>query len=420
MQKIFEFYINSKDFNGIPFHSLISQFDENELRKSILELINEEKITITTTNNPHIKLFPEESKQKQIEKFENYDGMICIYPSPSYLKKNMDSSKYVNEPFKRDLLLGKAQLEPVYFELPVLDIYFNDPRYLILNSDYSGSISVKDVYDSVPEKDKISLQTFGLGYNENGERVIIVFLRYLTDLSPEHQQIWKTYRIEGKCAMDPDYFINNILGDFTDGVSIFDAFCEELFQINEMCKLIGKKPLFKQDFKNKRPDEFKIFLKPTLKNYNDFVLVLDKMLSENINKDFFRGEMELTEEILRKDGTKEVRHKGTIRLFEEWLKSKFKTDEEFFKTIFDPLKQIRKERQDPAHRIDENVYDKNYHEKQDDLLNLAYTAIRHIRLALSNHPNLKDYKVPEWLYDGKVRRYVKDEFKSFDDFITKN
>lgn len=417
MDIIFEFYINSKDFNGIPLPVLKSKFPKKDLLDKVEQLIKEGKITIFTSDNPHVKLFPEKSIEDQLNEFKQNKGLICLYPSPNYLEEHIDPDELQNEPFTRQLLLGKAQLEPIFFDLSVLDIYSTDPRYFIHNIDYRGSISIKDEFyldESVPEKDKINLETFGLGYKEDGERVIIVFLRYLIDLSPEHQQIWNTYRLTEKCYADPDYYKNTILGEWAERVSIYNAFIEELFQINEMCRLMGKPPLFKRDFKDKRPDDFKIILKPTLKNYEDFVLVLDKMISDNINKDFFRGEVKLEDETTRKDGKIIITQKGTIRLFKEWLESNFRPNEEqFFDTIFDTIKSVREDRMDPAHKINENVYDKIYQDKQNELILNAYIAVRHIRLAFSNHPNVKDYKVPEWLYEGKIRRYIIEELEGF-------
>lgn len=421
MKEIFNFYVNSTDFNGISIFDLEKEFKSDEIESIITDLIREKKVTISIEENPHIKHFPEVPVETQLNRLKTHSGIICVYPSPAYLKKNVDPNKFKDSPFTRELLLGTGQLEPQFFDLPVLDYYFNDPRYLVLNSDYSGSISIKDEFyfdEKVHEKDKISLKTFGLGFNEDGDRVITVFLRYLSDLSPEHQQIWNTYKLTEKCYLDPDYFKNTILGEWAEYVPIYQAFCEELYQINKMCKLIGKPPLFKNDFKEKRPEDFKIFLKPTLKNYNDFIHVLDKMLSENINKKFFKGEIEFNEEITRRDGKIEVRPKGSIRIFEEWLKSKFKTDDEFYQLIFDPIKDIRRQRQKPAHKIDENEYNRAYHQKQDEIMRLAYISVKYIRLALSNHPNVRDYKVPDWLYEGRIRRYTKKELKMFKSVYT--
>ncbi len=71
-------------------------------------------------------------------------------------------------------------------------------------------------------------------------------------------------------------------------MSIFDAFIEELHHINEMCKLMSHPALFKDDFKdNNKPRELCFLIRPTLKQFNEFILLLDKMISENINRAFF-------------------------------------------------------------------------------------------------------------------------------------
>ena len=82
------------------------------------------------------------------------------------------------------------------------------------------------------------------------------------------------------------------------------------------------------------------------------------MLSENINKDFFKGKMELFDIVDSEDGIVERKPKGTIRLLEEWLLGIFKTEKESeLKDIFKPLKKVRGERRNPAHKISENEYD---------------------------------------------------------------
>lgn len=423
MDEIFDFYVNSSDFNGITLFSLEKMFNSDQIKLIIKDLILEEKVTIESDTNPYIKRFTKPLCENQLDVLEKYSGIICVYPSPEYLEKKVDPTKFVDLPFKRELLLGEGQLESRFFDLSVLDYYFNDPRYFILNFDYHGSICIKDEFyfdDDTQERDKISLETFGLGFNEDGEKVVSAFLAYLARLSPEHQQRWNTHRLTEKCYVDPDYFRNKILGEWNGAyVSIYKAFCEELYQINEMCKLIFKPPLFKKDFKEKRPEEFKIFLRPTLKSYYEFVHILDKMLSENINRDFFKGEIDFNEEITRRDGKIEVRPKGSVRIFQEWLKKYFTADEEFYELIFDPIKRIRDERNKLAHKIDKNNYDKIYHLKQDEIMRLAYISVKYIRLALSNHPYVRDYKVPGWLYYCKIRRYTKEELKGLKSVYTK-
>ena len=40
------------------------------------------------------------------------------------------------------------------------------------------------------EHDQVLLQTFGFAYDKDLKRAVAVFLRYLHDLSPEHQRVW--------------------------------------------------------------------------------------------------------------------------------------------------------------------------------------------------------------------------------------
>ena len=56
------------------------------------------------------------------------------------------------------------------------------------------------------ESDKIILQSFGFCYEKSTmNRAIAVFYRYLADLTPEHQQIWKFKLLPGDYFLHPDY-----------------------------------------------------------------------------------------------------------------------------------------------------------------------------------------------------------------------
>lgn len=410
--EVFMFYSKSSDFNGISFNNLkrIINISKSELNNNLIELLKQDQITFTFPSvfiNPHIKAFKDLSIEKQLELIESESlESTCIYPSPHFLKRFGNLNHLDDSPYTKRLFFGEPQFEPVYFDMSVLERFFNDPRYQVHNDDYSGNIYVKDGYsESVEDKDRINLQTFGLAYNENLERKIVVYLRYLNDLSKEQQQFWKGFEYHGKCKQNIDY-LRNTLGHWAENVSVFSAFIEELYHINQMSLKIGKPKLFRNDFKENRPKEFAIFLRPTLKNYNDFVHALDKMLSDNLNKDFFKGDVTLEDEIEREDGKIEIRKRGTIALLEEWFNSNFITpDPEPKKMLFKTIRKVRKERQKPAHAIQEDVFDNKFFLMQDNLIKDAYSAVRIIRLMLANHPSLKHYKVPDWLYEGKIVLY---------------
>lgn len=415
LRQITDFYIGSHDFNGISGIQLLRELKLPwpELLDSLIELIKDEKITLTFSSvvvNPHIKAFQDLPMSEQVQKLqsEGPEG-ICAYPTTSVIQSVVDVTTYRDRPFTKRLLLGEPQLQPVYFDLTVLGRYYADPRYDFEFWDYGGTISISTAHyesEDTAERDKVLLETFGLGYDSHKNRVIVVFLRYLSDLSPEHQQLWNTYILSAKCKMVEEYYRENILGEFVDHGSIYEAFLEEQVVINEMSQLMGRPPLFRKTFKDDRPKEFSVFLRPTLKNYLSFVHILDKMTADNISRDFFQNEVLLEETIRHSDGTIEIRPRATLALLEDWLQKRIRVeDHTVFDEIIQPLKEVRKLRQKPAHGIQEDEYDRKYHDKQDQLIIRAYEALRTMRLLLANHPKVKGYEVPDWLYEGKIKTY---------------
>jgi hypothetical protein len=188
--------------------------------------------------------------------------------------------------------------------------------------------------------------------------------------------------------------------------SIFSAFLAEQKLINELTEIIFGKPIFRNTFEgDSRPKEFTFFFTPTLKNYNDFILLLDKMISENINKDFFEGKVELFTLREIENGLTEKQWKGTLQIFEEWLSDVFNTTDGSMQDLFKPLKKIRKERQIPAHRINENHYDIKYIDKQKELMKEAYAVLRNLRIIFSMHRKADYVEIPKWLESGKIKMF---------------
>ncbi len=408
LESVAKFYLTSRDFNGLPLRN-ITAVSGKELKDVITSVIQQDKVSLVFGDihpNPHIKALWDEPKEKQIQKLNTLNlEHACIYPSSTYLKEVVDPSKYEGKPFTLLLALGEPQLAFKPFDLTVLEIYRNDPRYSYHTSDISGHISISDRYledGKVAESDRILLQTFGFAYNAELNRAVAVFIRYLSDLSPEHQQIWNAKILTGEYVLHPDY--DRISrGEFPKGISIFDAFIAELKYINDMCKLIHRPPLFKNDFGgDQKPKTFGFLIRPTSKEYDEFIHLLDKTISENINRDFFMSDITFDDEEARSDGKVVVRPKGTIKMLEEWLKATFipednKPMEEMLKTF----REIRRLRQKPAHAIDDNIYDQKYIKAQRDLIRRAYSGVRLIRLILENNPQTQGYKIPDVIKSGE-------------------
>lgn len=147
-------------------------------------------------------------------------------------------------------------------------------------------------------------------------------------------------------------------------------------------------------------------LRPTSKKYYEFVELLDKMLSQNLNYEFFSDEISTETEERRRDGKIWVQKKGSIQLLDEYLKLRFITDgRKDIDDMINAFKNVRHLRRDSAHKVQEDIYDPKYNKMQRELIISAYKGIRLIRLIIAKHPLLKDYKVPDWLFYGKIWNY---------------
>lgn len=98
---------------------------------------------------------------------EKTDYPICLYPSTAYLKDHRNLEKFGFSHYSKKLALGEPQLKPIFFEIEVLERYYNDPRFEFELEDYSGKVSCKydDLYNPLVRKeDDIYIKSFGIGF----------------------------------------------------------------------------------------------------------------------------------------------------------------------------------------------------------------------------------------------------------------
>ena len=429
--RIYNFFVDSNDFNGIPLRNISQEYSLNyqESIDIVIDLVKGNLVSIQSSTNPHIIGFRHYDLDKQIELLEqsknfteeviseigdlricceNTEYPICLYPSQALLKKQRKLESFGSAEYTKMLALGEPQLLPVFFEIEVLDRYFSDPRFEYSFTDYSGSISCKYDESNNPilrEEDQVFLKTFGLGYKQDNERLAVVFLRYLKDLTPEHQAFWKGKQVSEQCKMVQEYYENAIEGNWTTSCSIFTAFIQEQHALNQLSEVIFGKHLFKKTFiDDNKPKEFTFFFTPTSKNFNEFILLLDKMLSDNIDLNFFKDKVELFEYKEVSKGIVEKKQKGTITLFQEWFSSIYHIDNgENMNDLFSPFKKVRRERQNPAHRIIENEYDKQYFKLQTQYIEECFDAIKTLRMIFQKHQRAKMYKMPDWYENISIK-----------------
>ncbi len=149
-------------------------------------------------------------------------------------------------------------------------------------------------------------------------------------------------------------------------------------------------------------------LRPTRRNFDDFVHLLDKMLSENIDRDFFAGDILLERKVQHADGVVVLDRPGSIQLLEEWLDSRYRTGigEKVGREIFAPMREIRKLRQKPAHALSGDEFDRSLPSQQDELLGRVCRTLTQLRLALSSHPKARNhYTPPAWLDGDRIVFY---------------
>ncbi|MGH9713458.1 MAG: hypothetical protein ACRD5M_09200 [Candidatus Acidiferrales bacterium] len=386
-------YLGSSDFNGVRLDLLLKDSGE-EGRTVVMDLVRRGQLEIISGawDNPYIKRLPLPEVAKQLEVVQNTNGLVCVYPAIKYMKRAIPRNLYRNKPFTRLLALSHPQLEPMFFELSVLRRYQSDARYSFEFWGLDGHIGILEKHyrsRETPASDKILIQTFGLASTAKRQRLVAVFLRYLHSLTVRHQQHWASHRVLGKCKVEANYFLRGVYGEWTDGISVYSALLEEFTHINKMCGLIGLPILFKQDFSDERPKGFGLLMNTTSQEYFSFANILDKLISENLNPQFFQAQgISLT--------VKETNErKGTLQLLEEWLKRFVHIEgNNGAAAILSPLRRVRKDRQPTAHTIIRDEFSPQYQIRKEQLIKDVYISISNIRMFFQTNPATKGYDFP--------------------------
>lgn len=402
-------YFGSNDFNGLPLY-YIDGAALAEARQVIRRGVELEYFQVEVSNNPHIKFTALAEKSHQLAWLDSdqFSGSACLYPHPSKLKDSPKIAAYEDRPYSKSLALGAGQFDFKTFDVSVLEYYRNDPRYHYETDFIHGQIGITTEHydsDAMHEHDKVLLDSFSFAYDDDEIRYVAVFLRYIHKLSPEHQKLWAMKEQAGAFKLNRDYFNSQVMGSWDTRISIFEAFVLELAAINEMCAIMGKPDFFHKTYVVDRPREFGFLLRPTVKEFHESVSLLDKMLSDNINKSFFKGDIPIEKDEVRSDGKVRVLDKGTMQLLEDWIGKYYKPNEKGqVNTLFSTLRKIRKLRQDPAHKINDNNFDNLLFKQQRQLVIDAYNALWVLRNIIGTHPKIvtSSFKLDVRLSSGAI------------------
>ena len=246
LYEILEYYLHtSRDFNGLPSNK-INNYNEALLK----EMITEEKILIITEFediNPHIKIFNYNIPiQIQID-FISKKVDFVAYPTSKYLISLPISEE---RPFIKMLCMGEEQIKFLYFNSEVLSIYFNNPKYMISDHGYGGSISIKEEF--YKEEDPINseyIRDYVLARRkraEKKERYVGLILCDLNKLNVEGQSKFRGFLLQyqNDYIINKNCYTNLILGNFVMDFWIFDALLKEIEHINKISKNMDLPSLF--------------------------------------------------------------------------------------------------------------------------------------------------------------------------------
>lgn len=408
--QVVSYYLDSRDYNGLPLLRLASDLgaDPKSLVEVVVPLVKAGRVSLPSPfqTNPHVKAY-KSSIEEQLRWFDKRESRsVCLYPTAQSIRDSIDLSPYDKRPFTKLMVLANPKLHFFPFRLDVLEYYQHDPRYEIRFSGPSGWIQVLDEYcDHLEESDKVHM-FFGLGYGEQGDRVVVVCLYRLDRLPGKLQRIWKEFWVDSHIDVSEDY-VNAILdGQPAEDISVYDAIVFEQVEINKLFEIMGRPPLFRDTYEEKRPPQFSFFVKPTQSNYANFVLLLDKMLSDNLNIASFGGEVERRERIRISVNEFELRQKASISMLDEWLCLRYPTaSHEERLAIVKPLREVRNLRQKPAHKVEQDTYDRKFYTCQDELVWKVYEALRDLRCLLATDPSVSNYEPSFWTREFSVKRY---------------
>ena len=402
LERIIRHYLSSNDYNGLPMYSM-EKYDIDILcqliEENLIEVLSSDDVT-----NPHIKALDLDiDKAKQIEHLRSCAECCVLYPTSHALEAiDFDYSM----PYSSLMRKGAQQFDIIYFDIEILERYANNPKFVIADSGYRGTIWPKEQYCEDDDIDYEYIRDYGMAYLDSQKlhRAIGVFVCDLAKLSSQKQQLWKGFELQNqdKCHVHPGFIKNLLLGEWVTEAWVFHAIIDEMIVINKMCAAMRIPPLFNHTYGthfSEMPEGYHNILLPTKKNYYDFVLVLEKMLVHNISYKTFTATGIMVKPISRKDES--GNDKGSLQMLSEWLCQNTTAPKDGIQaTIVGPLRTIRKIRQVPAHELSTNDYDVDYYRKQLELVNDALIAIGSIRNLLSSHPYAKSVTIPDYLIDG--------------------
>lgn len=399
LKRVIRYYFATGDFNGLYLDANSDDLMQSAIgltRRGLLQVVSEEDYP-----NPHIRPWPyRRSISQQVASIEALSAGgygLCLYPTPQALRSQRVPQRFAGQPYRHAMAKGRGSLELAYFSFEVLEVYRNDPRFSFDFYDFGAYASISDdayLDDSEPEHDKTGMRHIGFAYDLSGYssddpdsivvRRVCAFYGDLADLTLVHQQRWKTYQVEEHNLKPHPVWWRSQMGHFPDGIGPFERFFAELRALSELNERAFGRPLFRS---TERPRDFGWILRPSQREWDDFIRELDKLLSENIRHDT----LDVMAVARVNDRGENI---GTLNRLEVLLRS-HGIPEDAAKDVMRPFREVRQARQRPAHALRANLTDRTFAHKQIVLLERLNRSLDALRHFWQNHPANRDWE-PEY------------------------
>lgn len=398
MEAVVERYLKSGDFNGL----YLAPDTEPLIVERAKELVADGQLQVMVEQvdylNPHILPWPSrrpvESQVESLDKLGSALYGVVLYPTTSALKGVRTPARYKGHPFGAAMAKGRGRLELAYFSFDVLEPYRNDPRYQFTFWDFGVDMGIGDeafLDENELERDKISLSHLGFAYDLTGYdpknpdspmvRRVAAFYGDLSKLTPEHQQRWESYQVPDDNLEAHPVWWKTQMGHWPDGIGPFHHLFLELESLNHLWLGAFGELLFKEI---DRPQDLGWMLRPSQREWDEFIVQLDKLLSDNIRHDALEAAG-----APRRD--KNDQNLGTLTRLALFLESRGFSAVDA-KALMKPLREIRQARQKPAHVLRANITDKTFVHRQVALLHDLSGALSGMVRWLATHPENRDWK----------------------------
>jgi hypothetical protein len=404
-------YLNSGDFNGFY---LAGRGTDSVVVDAAVELLDHGLIQVVGENdyiNIHIRPWPSrrtvDAQRDELRALAPEIYGVCLYPTAAGMKGVRMPKRFKDSPYSLEMARGRSTLELTFFSADVLEPYRNDPRFHFDYSDFGVNMGIGDdayLDDGEPQRDKFGLSHIGFAYDLSGfdpddpdspiVRRVAAFYGDLADITPEHQQRWRTYEVPRDGLYPHPVWWGAQMGHWPDGLGPFDRLFYELDNISDLFERVWGKPILTTV---KRPSEFGWILRPSQREWDEFIVQLDKVLSENLSHAALNAAG-----VLKHDGS--GNSMGTLSRLESFMVSN-RVAADRAKEVLRPLRAVRSARQKPAHALRKNVTDKTFVHRQVDLLHDVNESLLAMRYWLASHPKNRESWKPRFDEDEKDYRF---------------